>query len=254
MIQPRTIGRLKNLSCKSKFRIMEKSIPNIFRVFRFSLPLKFSSKISPTIAIVVLGWVSKIRPDFYHSIFHMTCIICVSWINLSWNFRKSKPKLSSLKVLKTWYGEADIATLVNYPLVWDDRNTIYNESKMFDNDPTTLWIANDKYTSEDKIIGVEFKVFFFLRISWFKIQFDIKLILLTTKFMVQNLIRCLGTYWIFGIDDRKTKTGIHRPLQRRMSYYRWRYRWSKLHRYTIGFSRSPRQSIYNMEIAEKRLT
>ena len=88
----------------------------------------------------------------------MTCIICVSWIYASWNFRKSKPKLSSLKVLKTWYGEADIATLVNYAGVYDDPNIVYNESKMFDNDPTTLWISNQEYKLKEKIIGVEFKV------------------------------------------------------------------------------------------------
>ena len=69
-----------------------------------------------------------------------------------------------MKVLKTWYGEADIATLVNYAGVLDHKNNIYNESKMFDNDPTTFWHSSK---SKEKIIGVEFKVIF-LRLSWFK--------------------------------------------------------------------------------------
>ena len=99
-----------------------------------------------------------------------------------------------MKVLKTWYGEADIATLVNHVGVWDDPNMIYNESKMFDNDPTTTWVANDKFTSKEKIIGVEFKVIFFLGFSFFKIQSYINKLSTITKFMVQNLIRCLGTY------------------------------------------------------------
>ena len=55
----------------------------------------------------------------------------------------------------------------------DDTNIIYDETKMFDNDQTTFWRSNGQSKSEKKIIGVEFKVIFFLSLSWFNRQFEI---------------------------------------------------------------------------------
>ena len=73
------------------------------------------------------------------------------------------PRLSKLKVFKTWYGEADIATLVNHAGFYvADGIEPQVESRIFDNDPETIWHSDPVYKSEDKIIGVEFKVFFIL--------------------------------------------------------------------------------------------
>ena len=58
---------------------------------------------------------------------------------------------------------------MNYAGVYDHQDIIFNESKMFDNDPTTTWISNQEYKLKEKIIGVEFKVIFFLRLSRLKI-------------------------------------------------------------------------------------
>ena len=49
----------------------------------------------------------------------------------------------------------------------DDKNIIRDVSKMFDNDQNTFWRSNNQYRSENKTIGVEFKVIFFLPLSPF---------------------------------------------------------------------------------------
>ena len=67
----------------------------------------------------------------------------------------------------------------------DDTNIIHDETKMFDNDQTTFWRSNGQYKSENKIIGVEFKVIFFLSLSWFNRQFEID---------DETVRHCLGTY------------------------------------------------------------
>ena len=67
----------------------------------------------------------------------------------------------------------------------DDTNIIYDETKMFDNDHKTFWRSNAEYKSENKIIGVEFKVIFFLSLSWFNRQFEID---------DETVRHCLGTY------------------------------------------------------------
>ena len=73
---------------------------------------------------------------------------------------QSLPNRSKLKVFKTWYGEADIATLVNHAGFWVSKDgTKHNESRIFDNDPKTIWHSALKYKTKEKIIGVEFKVF-----------------------------------------------------------------------------------------------
>ena len=72
------------------------------------------------------------------------------------------PRLSKLKVFKTWYGEADIATLVNHAGFYVADEIEHVPSRIFDNDPETIWHSDPVYKSEDKIIGVEFKVFFIL--------------------------------------------------------------------------------------------
>ena len=46
-------------------------------------------------------------------------------------------------------------------------------TKMFDNDHITFWRSNEQYKFENKIIGVEFNVIFFLPLSWFSRQFVI---------------------------------------------------------------------------------
>ena len=75
---------------------------------------------------------------------------------------QSLSKLSKLKLFKTWYGEADIATLVNHAGFWVSEDGIeHDESRIFDNDPKTIWHSQPKYEKQEKIIGVEFKVFLF---------------------------------------------------------------------------------------------
>ena len=70
--------------------------------------------------------------------------------------------MSKIKEIKTWYGETDIATLVNYAGVWvDQNNNVYPESKMFDKNPSSIWQSAKEYQQEVKIIGVEFKVILF---------------------------------------------------------------------------------------------
>ena len=76
---------------------------------------------------------------------------------------QSLPKLSKLKLFKTWYGEADIATLVNHAGFYVEDGTEHNESRIFDNDSETIWRSDPKYERQEKIIGVEFKVFFIMR-------------------------------------------------------------------------------------------
>ena len=67
-----------------------------------------------------------------------------------------------MKTFKIWYGESDIATLVNHAGSWvQEDGLIRKESRMFDNDPNTFWHA-DGDTFKEKIIGVEFKVIHFL--------------------------------------------------------------------------------------------
>ena len=76
--------------------------------------------------------------------------------------KQSLPKMSKLKVLKTWYGEADIATLVNHAGFWVSKDGIeHDESRIFDNDPETIWHSDPDFESKVKIIGVEFKVISF---------------------------------------------------------------------------------------------
>ena len=70
----------------------------------------------------------------------------------------SLPKLSKLKIFKTWYGEADIATLVNHAGFYVADGIENVVSRIFDNDPETIWHSDPIYESEVKIIGVEFKV------------------------------------------------------------------------------------------------
>ena len=73
---------------------------------------------------------------------------------------QSLPKLSKLKIFKTWYGEADIATLVNHAGFYVDDGTEHVVSRIFDNDPETIWHSDPIYKSVVKMIGVEFKVVF----------------------------------------------------------------------------------------------
>ena len=44
---------------------------------------------------------------------------------------------------------------------------------MFDNNQNTFWRSNDQHRLENKIIGVEFKVIFFLTLSPFESPFEI---------------------------------------------------------------------------------
>ena len=64
--------------------------------------------------------------------------------------------MSSLNVFKTWHGEDDIATLVNHA----GFSIKDPESKMFDNDSETFWHSSFDHESDEKKIGIEFKVYF----------------------------------------------------------------------------------------------
>ena len=68
--------------------------------------------------------------------------------------------MSSLNVFKTWHGESDIATLVNHAGFKIKDKSIHDESKMFDNDSETFWHSSFDHESDEKKIGVEFKVYF----------------------------------------------------------------------------------------------
>ena len=55
---------------------------------------------------------------------------------------------------ETWYGENDIATVVN------QAGNQTNESLMFDSDNNTYWHSAPNFKKRLKIIDVEFKVSF----------------------------------------------------------------------------------------------
>ena len=82
---------------------------------------------------------------------------------------QSLPKLSKLKLFKTWYGEADIATLVNHAGFWESKDgTEHVESRNFDNDPETICHSDPIYEKQERIIGVEFKVYFYHEVTHLK--------------------------------------------------------------------------------------
>ena len=70
-----------------------------------------------------------------------------------------------MKTYKIWHGESDIADVVNHAGFWVNEEGIpHDESKIFDDEPNSLWHSAVEYKDKDKIIGFEFKVIFFSQI------------------------------------------------------------------------------------------